>query len=134
MIGATALPTGSPYFDILIVGGLAAIAIGLGGLLWMWIFPPKPKPQRPAMPPGRFETASPLEPPVFAPRVGSFIGIEGHSEGGTFKNVVMHNLNVGIRLSGSRNKFDNLRITADRPFVIDPNPPVKPDEPKEDGD
>ena len=37
MIGATALPDGSPYFTVLMVIGVAAIVIGMGGLLFMLV-------------------------------------------------------------------------------------------------
>lgn len=47
VIGATALQTGSPYIDILIYGGIAAIAIGLIGLLCLLIFPSKKQPHLP---------------------------------------------------------------------------------------
>jgi len=43
VIGATALPTGSPYFDMLIIVGCAAMAVGFFGLLWM-LFSPAGKP------------------------------------------------------------------------------------------
>ncbi len=51
MIGATALPTGSPYFDVLIYGGIAAIAVGFLGLVGLLIWPSK----RDAAPPQQTE-------------------------------------------------------------------------------
>jgi len=41
VIGAAALQTGSPYFDTLIYGGVAAIVVGVLGLFWLFIFQPK---------------------------------------------------------------------------------------------
>jgi hypothetical protein len=61
MIGATALPTGSPYFDVLIYGGAAAIVVAVVGLLVLWWTSPKPEPQKPQKevpPPERRETVT----------------------------------------------------------------------------
>jgi hypothetical protein len=43
MIGATALGTASPFFNILIYGGLAAIVGGSLGLIGLWLSAPKSK-------------------------------------------------------------------------------------------
>lgn len=42
MIGATALSEHSAYFDTLMYGGAAAIALGLGGLIWLVVVPRRP--------------------------------------------------------------------------------------------
>ena len=46
MIGVTALPAGSPYFNPLIIGGVSAILIGLTRLLVLWRTAPKRTPSR----------------------------------------------------------------------------------------
>lgn len=45
MVGATAVPANSPYFDVLLWGGIVAIAIGLIGLILLMIFPGKKPPE-----------------------------------------------------------------------------------------
>ena len=57
MIGMTALPTGSPYFDSLIYVGVVAIAVGFLGLFGLLIWPgkkealpPLPEPERVILP------------------------------------------------------------------------------------
>lgn len=41
------METGSPYFDMLIYGGVAGIMVGTLGLVLLFLFPTKPTPTEP---------------------------------------------------------------------------------------
>lgn len=48
VIGATALPPASPYFQALMAGGWLAVGTGIIGLGCLFLFRPKPRPIAPA--------------------------------------------------------------------------------------
>ncbi|MCF8883169.1 hypothetical protein L5849_10710 [Erythrobacter sp. SN021] len=50
MIGAASLPSGSPYFDVLIYGGIASIAVSAMGLMWLALTSSRPDRQKPEEP------------------------------------------------------------------------------------
>lgn len=93
MIGVTALPTGSPYFDTLIIAGGIGLIVGIVGLLWLFVFQPK-KPDAPVIP---------AQPEDAYWGTGLYVG----GKGNVIRNANVEGYPKGIMVEGEGNTGEN---------------------------